>query len=147
LEQLNPDEADFYSQAREILEAGFQLEYGGLVGCFSDGMSDEQCQEVCDILDMHRMLLYAYENLQTKTGINKADLTFKGFDGNNEGPYMRYADFLINKQDRWVESKGVIDSHHSTLYRYRILLDRWKASVDPLHLTEEDLRRIVAPIN
>ena len=110
-------------------------------------MSDEQCQEVCDILDMHRMLLYAYENLQTKTGINKADLTFKGFDGNNEGPYMRYADFLINKQDRWVESKGVIDSHHSTLYRYRILLDRWKASVDPLHLTEEDLRRIVAPIN
>ncbi|MCU1300690.1 MAG: hypothetical protein JWQ87_974 [Candidatus Sulfotelmatobacter sp.] len=148
LAKLDPQEATHYSQAREILENGYVLQYRDLFEAVGEGLTTEECREVFDILDMHRTLLDAYERLDNKDGIEESELSFRGFDGNHETRYMGYAEFLIHKQGRWPESKhGDINSHRQTLDRYRILLERWKASTDRHHLTEEDLRRIVAPIN
>jgi uncharacterized protein len=146
LEKLDATEADHHHRMAEILERGFTREYSLLTNGFSKEVSATTCEEVCDILDMHRALHYSYTDLEDKSAIDAADLAFDGFDGNNETEYLSYASFLINGLNYWQESKNAgdgLNSHHSTLDRYRPMLRKWKASADKRRLTRDDILRIV----
>ena len=59
LEKLCPEDAEVYSQYREILEGGYTLNYNDLLQMISDDISEEQLREVLDILDMYRWLYFA----------------------------------------------------------------------------------------
>jgi hypothetical protein len=146
LAKVEPAEAGHYMENVKILENGYTREYSLLIDDFSEEMSANACELVDDILDMHRALKDAYEELQDKSGIRAADIKFHGFDGNNEIEYLRYASFLFN-QGRWEESKGAngecANSHARTLDRYRDMLAQWKTSADRHKLTCEDIVRIV----
>jgi uncharacterized protein YfbU (UPF0304 family) len=147
LAKLDADETDGYNNMVRILERGYTREYSSITSRFSEELSLEACEEVVDILDMHRALSYAYIALPDKSGINADDVEFDGFDGNNEGEYLDYASFLINRLGYWQESRNAgdgLNSHHSTLDRYRTMLRRWKASADHHNLTREDILRIIA---
>jgi uncharacterized protein len=93
LEKLDATEADHHNRMAEILERGFTREYSLLADGFSKELSAATCEEVCDILDMHRALHHSYTDLEDKSGIDAADIAFDGFDGNNETEYLSYASF------------------------------------------------------
>jgi uncharacterized protein YfbU (UPF0304 family) len=116
------EDAEHYKHACQILEAGYTNEYGSFVDMFSE-LPLNGCDEVVDILDMHRHLNDAFESLADKSGINASLVKFGGFDGNNEGRHMSYATFLIKDQGKWQEFKHIdLNSHHTTLARYREML-------------------------
>jgi uncharacterized protein YfbU (UPF0304 family) len=145
LEHLDKKEADFYRNAYKVLEKGYAFEYDGLFQWLGDGMSNAECTEVIDILEMHSRVNYALRTVADKSGIDEVRLRFKGFDGNNEGAQMSYAEYLIKDQGKWEEFREMdLNSHFPTLDHYRRMLARWKATdLASLELTNEQIRQII----
>ena len=72
---------------------------------------------------------------------------FHGFDGNNEGEYVSYAEFQIAPQGHWDQLKGKsLNSHMPTLDRYSKMLASWKESAKTHDLTAEDFVRIAKSV-
>jgi uncharacterized protein YfbU (UPF0304 family) len=116
------------------LRNGYTLEYETLGNFVDPDVSEEECREVVDILEMYRALKIA-----------RRDITFPGFDGNNETEHFAYATFLIDIQNKWTESKqDPRNSHSPMLARYRSMLRSWKESADTAELTAEDTARILS---
>jgi uncharacterized protein YfbU (UPF0304 family) len=146
LEKVDPNQAEFYHQAQEILQYGYEAEYSRLWDYISpDEFTRHQSEEVNNILEMFRSLADAYGTLEDKAGIEPHNISFLGFDGNNESDQMAYARFLRDELHAW-ESVLTRDlnSHHPTLDRYRQMLTRYTQSADRFHLTRGDIIRIIA---
>ncbi len=151
LEALYPKEADYYKEAKEILENGFEFEYSELCQNIYDNgdvMSVEECKEVIHILAMFDTLRYSYGQLKDKSGIEKHALDFSGFDGNDsqEGRYMSYARFLCEKQGKFEKlTKGdFFNSHSPSLEIYRRMLKEYDKLENKSQLTKEDIVSITA---
>jgi uncharacterized protein YfbU (UPF0304 family) len=143
LEKIDPDEARASEEACEILASGYTLEYETLASHIDKEVSDDKCREVRDILDMYRALKIARRDLPAGT-VSDADATFPGFDGNEETEHFAYATFVMEKQNKWVESKqDPRNSHWPVLSRYRMMLKSWKESPRKWELTPEDTARIL----
>jgi uncharacterized protein YfbU (UPF0304 family) len=91
-----------------------------------DTLSPEECTEVVDILDMYSGMQRAFDVLKDKSGIEK-DLTFPGFDGNNETSQMTFADYFC-RQGRFTDLKRGKDwnSHFPSIDAYRRMLEVWR---------------------
>jgi uncharacterized protein YfbU (UPF0304 family) len=144
LEKVDPDNASFYGQVCEILRSGYTLDYGLelMTGVDPDEMSEDECHEVRDILDLYRALKKAHRELPEGT-ISSKDAEFPGFDGNEESKHFAYARFLIEDQNKWGESKAV-NSHWPHLGKYRAMVAEWKESAQKWELTAEDVKRILS---
>jgi uncharacterized protein len=147
MEKVDPAEADSYKRAREILELGYTAEYSDIAEIVSDEMAEDACEEVREILDMHRVLNYSYEALEDKSGVDPHLISFWGFDGNNESRHMSYARFLKDHGSSENVGTGDLNSHMPTLDRYRVMLRRWKASKNRYDLTRDDVLRIAARVD
>src|SRR3989344_5648187 len=106
LEALYPKEAKSLERCREILEDGYELEYSQIsqhIYKDEDTLSESECREVIEILAMFDELGYWYGQLKGKKGIEKSDILFSGFDGNDtqEVKYLSYARFLCEGQERF----------------------------------------------
>ena len=142
LESLYPEEARDCQNACEILQSGYALEYDSLVS-FGEETPEETAREVIEILNMYRALSNA--SIQLPEGsFDPKDAIFNGFDGNEEGEHYSYASFMIEKQGRWAEFKTAeLNSHWPMLDEYRAMLARWELCREKLHLTAEDVSRIL----
>ena len=150
LEKLYPEEADFYSVQREAIEEGFALHYDDAVKLFAEEMTNEECKEVIDILDMFRALHYSYENLDSeeKDEIDEYKIEFHGFDGNNETKQMAYTEYFINKLDRFEELRDNSEfpdynSHSRVLSEYRRMYNKWSEFDNKRNLTKEEIEYII----
>ena len=148
LEKLYPEEAEYYSKHRKALENGYKLHYQWIVENLYDEMSEEECQEVIDILSMYRSLTYSYQKLEDKSGIEESDIRFPGFDGNNETNQYSYTNYFIIELDRFKELTGGseyadFNSHCPMLDLYRRMLSKWKNLKDRNNLTEDEIISIV----
>jgi uncharacterized protein YfbU (UPF0304 family) len=143
LEKIDPDNVS-YKQACEILESGYTLEYGVelFTGVDPDEMSEDDCREVRDILDLYRALKKAHRELPEGT-LTAKDAEFPGFDGNEESKHFAYARFLIEGQHKWGESKAE-NSHWPHLGEYRAMVAEWKKSAKKWELAAEDVKRILS---
>jgi uncharacterized protein len=82
--------------------------------------------ETVEILSMFRALTFSYKDLsdddKARVDASKSahNLTYKGFDGNNETEHLNAASFLINSLDRFMElkGKGDLNSHSQVLDKY-----------------------------
>ena len=92
LEKLYPEEADSLANDRRAIENGYTMNYAWLTGHLLDELSEERCNEVWDILEMHRALNFTYRNLKDKEGIDEKKLKFRGFDGNEETKQFSYCE-------------------------------------------------------
>ena len=82
---LEPDESDYYDQAKEILENGYEAHYDGLFqNIDEDTLTAEQCGEVTEILNMFRDINHGLSKLDDKSDIWMHKATFDGFDFNDE---------------------------------------------------------------
>lgn len=110
-------------------------------GVFHDHMDNPQeVSYVCDVLDMWSFIEEAYAQLDSeqKQGIISEvgewakDVTFRGFDGNNESSQMSIAGFLINEMGRFTRFKGRdLNAHHPTRESYSRML----ALFEPMRAT------------
>jgi uncharacterized protein len=148
LAKLYPQEADFYVQHQKIMEDGYSYHYDDCMENISgDELSEEQCKEVLDILEMHSNLIISWGKLKDKAGITEEDVRFRGFDGNNESHYMGYASFFLNDMNRYDElphGAAKLNSHMATLWRYSAMLQKWRELGKENHsLTAEQIRSIL----
>lgn len=132
LKSLNPDEKEYYEIDQEILINGFKYNYDGLVHCFMDDTPEEISQFVIDVLQMYSVLNNSYDKLKDdeKSQIDLYDISFTGFDGNEETDYYVYAKFHLEKLDKFGELKEseyyAVNSHANTLNDYRKMVSLWK---------------------
>ncbi len=148
LKALYPRQKKDYEEAQEVVMHGFEHHYDTLAEHLYDNtMSDEEGAETIDILTMFDAVQRAFDDLTDKTGINEHRIAFHGFDGNNEGKYLAYAQFFCSQDNgRFVSLRkphGFGGGVHE-LPRYRAMLREWHASTDKYHLTKEDLIRITS---
>ena len=148
LEKLYPDEADYYSKHRKAIEEGYVLHYEWAFEQLFDELSEEECKEVLDVLDMYRAITSSYEKIKDKHTIDSPFLKFKGFDGNNESKLMGYTQYFINVLERYEELKydqpyADFNSHARMMDNYRRMLDEWKRCKDRFNLSNEELQRIL----
>lgn len=132
LEALYPDEASDYAAHRIALEKGFTLQYSWMFEHLYEELSEKDCQEVLDILDMYRSITFALESLDANNPLRKHHLAiFAGFDGNNESHQMAYVRYFIVDLDRFTELRRgdypSFNSHCPMLDTYRAMLQRWQS--------------------
>lgn len=128
------DEDYDYENMIKALQYGFELHYSDVFEClYDEELKAEECREVLDILEMYRGIIYSYNSLKQKGKIEtltEEEVRFPGFDGNNEGKQMSYADYFIKDLDRYSEieelSRGYYNSHCQMLPRYRSMLRKWE---------------------
>lgn len=155
--KLEPEFADDFERMAEILEHGYELQYGEAL-CLWGEVPREICQEVLEILDMFRFLQNSFDNLEDKEGLTERDVVFRGFDGNEESKHLCFADFYCAK-DRYgdlrfsglgdgivtvEELRGIrvnLNGHLPALGSYRRMLVPW------LRIREERIDNYDAGIN
>ena len=148
LEKLYPEDAEHYAQGRKALEEGYERHYAELTNNLYDGVSEECCQEIVDILDMFRSLQFYYEKLEDKSGIDEKLIQFPGFDGNDESVELRYVQYHLEDLGNYKElsesSHNVgFNSHEPLLDTYRSMLRTWKESKNKLKLSREEIFKLI----
>lgn len=151
LSKDKPHEVEFLSQAREAIERGYEMHYGTFSQHIdNETLSEGACKEVVDVMAMFRALNQGYDRLDDKEGIDAYRLRFHGFDGNNEGSLMAYAQYYCNHDGgrfaEFQEQDGFDDfnSHVEMLDRYRAMMTEWNKSANKNKLTKEDIARITS---
>jgi uncharacterized protein YfbU (UPF0304 family) len=145
LAALYPNEATEYERMREAVNSGYEFEFERMAQhIYADGLSEDACKEVLEILSMFDYLKQGYERLSDKSGIDAHAITFIGFDGNNEVSYMGYAEYFC-RQGRF-GSLNIQDfnSHCPTVEMYRRMLQAHRESKDKYQLSKADIIRIAA---
>lgn len=135
LEKLDPDNAESYAEDRSIIEHGYSIQYDDVFSQIFEEMPEEECRYVYDVLDMYRELIQSFNALEDKEGMTLDDVTFQGFDGNNESKRHAFVEHL-QEQRKWSETlTGGLNSHSmTTITKYPRML----AKYEPI---KEDQRR------
>lgn len=153
----NENEKKEYDNLINALKSGFAIHYQD---CFNymgeDDMTIEECQEVLDILEMYRGIIYSYQAIlrdKTATSLKPCDVMFPGFDGNNEFKQLSYVRYFIEDLDRYSEIQELdhtdnFNSHGQMLSKYRNMLAKWTLYVkDPKQnqylLNESQIRSLI----
>jgi len=105
---------------------GLEWQYPGIFHNYED--NENNVSEVVDIIDMWFFIESGFNKLskKDKTRVEKEahpfgkNVSFPGFDGNNESEYMGIANFLINKLERFPFFKNKdFNSHFPSIDGYR----------------------------
>lgn len=150
LEGLYPEEAEEYANLREILEGGYSRHYTQCFSVLDAELTEQECEEVIQILEMHRRLIWSHEKLGNPDSIDREELKFAGFDYNDstEYKYARYAEFYMHEIGRYEElhkenEYDDYNSHHSMINTYRRMVEVWESAEDKFDLSIEEIQRII----
>lgn len=141
LEKLDPEHAEDYAQAREIVENGYEALYETINPAIKTAaVPAEAGKEVFDILDMFK----AIEGSLSKLGrsADEMSIAFEGFDASSHH-HFKLAYFLRRKQGKWAELSQYPDTSSGTaLPRYRKMMEAWHSLGKPSEMSEEQLRTL-----
>lgn len=148
LDIIGDPEMGTYAHWIKALEYGYEYHYDEILQRVSDNLPRERCMWVLDVLDMHRMMWYAWEAGGRPEEIEKKDIIFRGFDGNNESELLGYVLYFLEDRSRYEELQQNAprlgyNSHSPMVGVYDRMLEQWHLSQDKYSLTLEDLKRIV----
>lgn len=153
LEKLDPDNAEQYAEARDIIVHGYSILYDKVFGAIYNEMPLDECTYVYDVLDLHRVLIRSFNALTDKQGLTEDDVRFRGFDGNNETKRWAFAEYL-QKAGLWTETLvGGLNSHSMmTMSRYPRMLANFEPIKEQIvashsgnwQLTAEQIREIIS---
>ncbi|MEN2427267.1 YfbU family protein [Chromobacterium vaccinii] len=142
--------ADEYAEVAEQLRDGHAFLYDGFLdGVLSDVLDENTVDHVCTTLQLFSTLKDSYEKLspEEKDTIDKKEVTFAGFDGNNETDMMLFAQALAKARrfSNTLGERGDLNSHSPTRDLYGRMIQAWKDLDKPHYpLTAEQIRQIVA---
>jgi uncharacterized protein YfbU (UPF0304 family) len=148
LEKLYPEEAVYFARHRIALEDGYKFHYKWMVENLSDELSEEECLEVLEILNLYRAVYNTLGELPEDDELRGHFLAkFTGFDGNNETQLMSYVRYFIVELGRFEElSEGeysTFNSHMPMLQTYRAMLQRWIDGGKSFHMSREQLATVL----
>ena len=152
LEKLYPRKASSYGYVREGLELGYsRAEDYALEQIRDCHLTAETCAEIVDVLNMHRALYASSRQLRGASGIDRKDLKFQGFDGNEEASSLRFVAYVCSQPPkgryREVCNPKKLGSHTTMWPRYRAMLREWRAMGSKgAYLSEAEIRRIVGAV-
>jgi uncharacterized protein YfbU (UPF0304 family) len=135
-----------YALIAETLKAGHKWLYDRLFDSVSDNLPDSQVQHVLTILGIYGDLQTSYEELADKGLIDKKELIFPGFDGNNECELLSFANSLI-KHGMFESTLGKTarNSHMPTSEVYGRMIQRWNELDSPTYpYRKETIQEILA---
>lgn len=142
LQKLDPDDKT-WAELEKVLSSGYAGEYGRMLdGIDPHEMSSEQCAWVRHVLDMFRALHVP------ELKLNKDDIRFPGFDGNEEGEQYSYM-LHLRETRRWPESLHPDDpsynlnTHTPVSDVYNEMLEIWDAQPEPFTLNPEVAKQLV----
>lgn len=142
LEKLYPDDKEDAIRNQNILLFGYELFYDNLINL--KNISKEVCNEVYRILTMYQSLFNSYLNLKDKKGIDKQEVTFKGFNCIKESKYYFFSIFVIKEEKRYKEFKDVeLKSNSAKLDTYKIILENWQKTNQDYNLTRTEIIEII----
>jgi len=151
LKTLNSEESKEYELMQNIVVNGFKFNYDELITGFSNETPKLISEFVFDVLQMYRALNNSLSELlpEEQQQIDKKDITYAGFDGNEEGSYYTYANFVLEDLDRYGEiynhGKVELNSHRNMLNKYSRMISTWK-EVEPdryNNLNFENIKKII----
>lgn len=136
-----------YEQYLKILEYGYVGEYYMLFDNISDEFSQEESKLVWDILQIYSNIQYSYKKLKNSK-LTEAQIRFDGFDGNNEGCYLAFCEFVLFDLDRFSELKENdrrdFNSHSSRCDKYKAMQKKWIAMDKPFEMSEKDIEYLLS---
>lgn len=150
LSKLYPDDSEHYDELREILEDGYEIFYSQIDEWISQDMSKAEGKFVLEILDLYRAIEDYKRMSKDQEIISNRYSYFRGFDGNNEGQYMQFARFLINKQNKFSEQKDYLrkndnlNSHTPMISIYKKMLSKWEDIGKPWNLSSQNVNYILS---
>lgn len=133
LKSLYPDEFETYEYNQKILVDGYKYNYSDLLSGFGEEVDPAISAFVFDVLQMYRSFHNSYYSLtdNEKDEINQMDITFQGFDGNEEIDHYIYARFVLEEMNRFDEiynnGRVELNSHRNMIARYSRMVDKWKS--------------------
>lgn len=147
LERLYPDEYETCSNNRKALENGYELNYSWFLPS-DDVMSDEECMEVIEILNMYRAIYFSSDNISDKELSQNYLLKFQGFDGNEEFKQYSYTMYLIIDHNRYKELKYGIEfpdfnSGSLMMPTYRKMVEFWRTHGKPQQMNQDFIINII----
>ena len=148
LEALYPDDAKHYANHRTALEEGYTLHYDWMTEHLYPELSEDQCREVLDILDMYRAIAFAQKKLPDDDPLKNHLLAkFRGFDGNNETTLMSYVRYFVVDLERYSElardEYPYFNSHMPMIDTYREMLARWQPFKKNFDLSRDQLATVL----
>lgn len=120
-----------YELNQEILSNGYKYNYGDLVEWMFNDTPDNISEFVWDVFSMYRSLHNSYHELSSeyKDQVDLDDITYQGFDGNEESDYYSYANFILEDMKRFDEiyNNGIVElnSHSHKVPAYKKMLNTW----------------------
>lgn len=148
-----------YERRAEALRCGYELEYKWMsehIYQGDDTMSERECTEVIDTMDMWNTLWESYQQLGDKGGISESAVKFLGWDGNNEGKFMAYARHFCGDDDRDSPHRKFphlprgdnFNSHMPLRAHYAEMLHRYKSTHKPAEtgnpfMTVEQIKEVL----
>ncbi len=150
LKALYPKNAQHYEEAYQAIVRGYEIHYTPEEMCIGDSvMTIGESNEVIEILNMYRAIVFSYNSLQDRTGIDARRIAFPGFDANDEieGKYMCYAEFVCSHDGgrfNEIDRGGGLNSHCPMLDRYRAMIECWRAMEQPTQLTAEQIQELIS---
>ncbi len=152
LEKLYPDKAEKYANHRKAIERGFKIFYEA---CYMDmdtdididdqELSEEDCQEVMDILSMFSVITNSYKKIKDEIELDDS-IKFLGFDGNRETKLFAFTNYLIHDLGYYPElkcSQKSFNSHWPMVGSYRCMLKIWNSYSDRESLTEAQIKELL----
>lgn len=128
MSMLDKHSSEYYLLMSETLRAGHKWLYDQFFDSLSENLSDEVAQHVLKILGIYSDLRDSYNELEDKSGIDETELSFPGFDGNNESEYLSFAgDLLKHRRFETTLGKVAKNSHMPTTEIYKRMIECWEA--------------------
>ncbi|ESX83475.1 YfbU family protein [Mesorhizobium sp. LSHC412B00] len=132
LEALYPDEAEGIAVQREAIERGYEILYGWDMDHIYDDdnvMTVDESSEVWDTLDMFDAINRFVSKTEDEEIKNSPFTKFMGYDGNNEGKFMAFTAYTIERLKRFeyvpTLKKNYWNSHMPVRDTYKRMLKEW----------------------
>ena len=152
LEALYPDEAEQLGIQREALEQGYEMFYAWHTEHIYDGddiMTIEESHEVWDTMEMFDAIDRSLRQFPEKPFDDLSySSKFMGYDGNNEGKFMSFSQFTVERMKRFeylpMKKPGYFNSNAPVRDVYKRMVAEWKTvpSESRFTLDENVLRKI-----
>ena len=150
LKNINPDNEKEYKNYQEILSSGYTENYCNFTAIINEPTPKEVQKFVYKVLDMFRGLNDSYIQLSDadKSQIKFEDIIYQGFDGNEEGEYYMYANFLLESLGLYAESytnsKHQLNSHCNKVSTYSKMIKLWDTIADKFSMDLENIKNLIA---
>ncbi|SFE87971.1 YfbU family protein [Paracidovorax wautersii] len=135
---------DSYAELADDLESGHKWLYQSRLR-ISPNLSEDDTNLVLDTLALYRLLQSSYEELEDKSEVEKDQVQFPGFDGNNESELLYFCTALCRKA-RYEELIGrpAKNSHAPTRDNYSRMIGQWRRIGEPSEsLTASEIKSIL----